>query len=52
MIEELPLLMSEFKDFLATYKNDFAKIVHIDEMSEYNTMIEELEQKVEKCIKC
>lgn len=46
IIEELPLLMKEFQEFLATYKNSFERLVHPDEMNDYNAMIEEVEEKV------
>lgn len=38
--------MEEFQEFLARYKHSFDKLVHPNEMKDYNAMLAQVELKV------
>lgn len=46
VIGDLPTLKKSFLDMLADFKGDFARLVHPDEMADYNMMIESMEGEV------
>lgn len=50
IIGELPQLMEEFQEFLATYKNSFERLVHPNEMDDYAMAVEQFEAKVKNKI--
>lgn len=48
IIGSMEELMEKFKEFLAGYKNNFEKLVHPNEMKEYNAMLAQVELKVKR----